>query len=213
MNKYSDQHICDMVQWIRKHGTRCKHSHTILSHPNCQPEIIKDRLAFIDTEFFGRDADWGQLLCWVIMDEAGKMWWDVRKGKNDKSVVKKCFDKLKDFDVIVHHYGRRCDWPYLLTRALINDLEIPPRSALRQIDLWRICRDRLSLGRNSQAALSQALRKESFNGGVDAYAWSKATFGNDKKALDQILNHCKIDTQELRLNYYGLKSQIGKATP
>lgn len=210
--KYNDQQIQDVIREVRKRGAKCKHGHTCLSHPNCSPAALTDRICFIDTEFFGRDADWGQLLCWVIMDEKGTMWCDKRKGNIDKSVVQSCLKKLKDFDVIVHHYGRRCDYPYILTRALVHDLDIPSRSELRQIDLWRVCKDRLSLGRNSQVSLAQVLRKKSGKSPVDSFAWSKAAFQGDQKMLDQILKHCVVDVQELRDNYYGILKQIGKAT-
>jgi uncharacterized protein YprB with RNaseH-like and TPR domain len=151
------------------------------------------------------------------MDEADGVWDDKRKGTNDKSVVQSCLNKLKEFDVLVTHFGSpgryRCDYPYLLTRALFHGLDIPSRTEYRHIDLQRVARDRLRLSRNSQAVLALLLRKKTRKSPVDGVAWSDAIFRGNQKALNQIVEHCYNDVLDLKDNYYALKKQIGKANP
>lgn len=200
------------IKDIRKFAPHCVHGHTLLSHPNCFPKETKDQIAFLDIETFSRDADWGEILCWVIADEDGHKMFDCRKGNSDFSVVHSCLVTLSSFDVIVGHYSRRFDMPYVVTRALYHGLDVPPRNTWKQIDLWRFCKDKLSLARNSQVALSLLLRQKSKKSWVDGYAWSNAAFRGDKKALQQILNHCKVDVEELRNNYMAIKHLLGRAT-
>ena len=209
--KLTDKELT-FIKTIRKSADRCKHGHTLLSHPNCFPVQSQDKVCFFDLEFMGQKADWGIILCWVIGDEAGGEWWGVLKDirKTDATIVQNCVKKLQEFDVVVGHCSSWIDVPYLRTRALINKVSFPKHGELRQLDLWRVCKYKYSFAKNSQVALSLAARGKTRKSSVEGYAWCEAAFYNNKVKQQQILEHCKNDIKDLRENYLAVKEQIGK---
>ena len=212
------------VELVKIQKYRCKHGHTGLSHYNCyrteqgQPE----RIGFLDTEFYvGRNnwgklaGDWGTVLCWVIGDEKGNIVFDsitpkeILQPTQDKRIITSCIQELSKYDRIVHHYGDACDLPLLRTRALYHGLEFPTYGQLKTEDVWKIAKAKLCLSSNSQKNLSYLLRGKSEKTEVIASIWLAAIRG-DKKALDCILAHCKVDVRELTKNYVVLKDFIQK---
>jgi len=193
---------------------RCKHGHSALAHPKCWREETNhpERIGFLDTEFYagknnwGKIAgDWGVILCWVIGDEKGRIKWDLITKedlykKQDKNIVRSCIKEMWKYDRIIHHYGDNCDLPLLRTRALYHKLPFPLYGDIKTTDVWKLAKGKLLISSNSQANISRLLRGKSEKTLVDPEMWMAALRG-DKRALNYILKHCKIDVQELRKNY------------
>jgi hypothetical protein len=219
-NKLSKDEIVKMSNF------RCSHGHTGLSHPNCflKERGIEEKIAYLDTEFYvGKNSwgklagDWGFILCWVIGDGKGNYAYDVIKPQEvftiqDKRIVTSCVKELSKYDRVVHHYGNACDLPLLRTRALSHGLDFPGYGEIATTDIYQIAKHKLCLSSNSQKMISKLLFGKTEKTEVDPKIWLAAVRG-DKKALTQILNHCKADVRDLERNAkklmkYSRKSNI-----
>ena len=89
---------------------KCHHGHSGLSHPTCyeKEKNIKEKIGFIDLEFFGLNANFGIVLTWAIKPEnSDKVLFDVitSKDKTDKRIVASCIKAMHGFDRLVGHYA------------------------------------------------------------------------------------------------------------
>lgn len=208
-------------EWLYSHG--CLHHHRFTSHFNCflTKYGIEEKIAYLDTEFYvgknnwGRLAgDWGFFFSWVVGDGKGNYSSDllkqsdlfVLKGKQviitenpDKRIVASCIKELKKYDRVITQYGDRADIPLLRTRALTNRLIFPSYGELFTTDLWKIAKNKLCLSSNSQKSISKLLFGKTEKTAVEGKIWLAAVRG-DKKALDEIIDHCFRDVRDLERN-------------
>ena len=203
------------LRWMT--NNRCKHGHKYSSHPNCylKEKNIKEKVGFLDIEFYaGRNrwgkiaADWGYMLCWCIGDEKGKIKYDVvtpeeMRTIQDKRIVKTLIQEMENYDRICGHYSDGCDLPFARTRAALHEIPFPAYKEIVSTDVWKIAKSKFTLSSNSQRTLSILLRGFSEKTEVNAQTWLAAARG-DKKALNKVLAHCKVDIKELTMNYYAI---------
>jgi uncharacterized protein YprB with RNaseH-like and TPR domain len=177
-----------------------------------------DKVGFLDIETTNLKANMGYMLAYCIKDMGSNTIYcdtlnkkDVRKYltstakgdvvEPDKRILKRCGEDVKRFDRIVTWYGRRFDVPFLKTRCLIADEEFPFYGELIHDDLYFIARYKLCFTSNRLATVARALFGETQKTHFDGHTWLPAQMG-DKRALDEVLDHCKRDVLELEKIYY-----------
>ena len=193
---------------------RCKHGHDGISHYNCWVEenTVKERVGFIDIEFWNLDANFGVMLCWCIKVNgeelilSDKVNLDDLRNKDiqDKNLVQSCIDTMSTFHHLVGHYSGKCDIPYIRTRAMKWGLEFPHYGEIVHTDVWRMAKVAMKLNSNRQDTIAGFLRGKSLKTAIDD-SWIKAVMCGDQKALDNILDHCERDVLDLEANYLALK--------
>lgn len=190
---------------------KCHHGHNGLSHPTCyeKEKNIKEKIGFIDLEFFGLNANFGIVLTWVIKPEnSDKVLFDVitSKDKNDKRIVASCIKAMHGFDRLVGHYASngRCDMPYLRTRALKHGLEFPKHGEIYFSDTYPMAKNYLRLHSNRQDCISEALRGTTIKTRMSPDTWINAVIGFKKESLKYILDHNIKDTYECEENFHAL---------
>ena len=123
------------IIWLQQH--KCQHRHTYLEHYKCylqeQPDE-HERLGFLDIEASNLDADYGIMLSWCIKDGDSDSVLsdvmtpqDVKRGIEDKRIVKSCIEAMLKFDRIVTYYG--CLTPE--HRVLTDELKWIPVGELK----------------------------------------------------------------------------------
>lgn len=221
--------------WLGSH--KCKHGHNYLEHWHCflseQPTVPDGRpysmlssissggekIGFVDIETSNLDANWGIILTYcikvrgskkILHDQINKV--DIRKypdDQSDKRIVRHLIKDMLRFDRIVTHYGRRFDIPFTRTRALICGVPHPHFGSISNDDVWCIARKKLKLNSNRQGTVHRALFGKSSKSHLDMRYWVAAARGN-KKALNHVLEHNRIDVIELEESWEVLKDFVGK---
>lgn len=196
-------------QWLYEYG--CKHRHRFSKHFSCflKQYNLEEKIGFLDIECSNLKANFGIILCWCILDEAGKIQEDVLNkedvisGKEDTRIVQSCIDTMMKFDRIVGHYSTYFDIPFVRTRALIQGLEFPGQGKLFHTDVWKMARSKLCLHSNRQDVIAESLQGKTVKTRISHPAWRKAMMG-DERAAAKVLNHCRKDVVDLKKNFYSL---------
>ncbi len=203
-------------EWLWLYENRCaEHGHRFISHMNCymQEEQVPQRVAGVDIEASGLDADFAVMLCWCVKPVGEKIISDVLtledidRGKQDERIVESLVDELVKYDRIFTHYGTYFDVPFIRTRALVHKLYFPGYGALYHTDVWMMAKKKLKIHSNRQDSVSQTLTNKSDKTKIHPDIWLKAQFGTKKErkeALKYIQEHCRIDVEELEENYLAL---------
>ena len=173
----------------------------------------KPKIYVFDIEATNLAADIGFVICVGIQDvETGKHWmyridrtkeWKTEKW-NDGGVVKKAIERLSEADIIVAHFGKWFDVPYLRTRALVHGLpDLPP---LPLIDTWRVLKNNLKLHNNRLQTLIDLLGKKDKTV-LKLPIWTKAAAG-DRESIEYIVDHCRVDVEELAECYKEIRHLV-----
>lgn len=170
-------------------------------------------IAIFDLETSGLNADYGIILCGVIMPFRGKpesFRLDQyasygRDRANDKKVVQEISDRLEDFDIWVTYNGKRFDVPFLNTRRVAHGL--PKLSATKHIDIYWQARYKLKLHSCRLESVQEFLGLEVKKTRIDAKHWARALAGY-KKDMDYIVDHCVKDVKVLEDVYNAMKQFV-----
>jgi len=190
---------------IKMATNRCKHGHTFLEHPQCygrKPE----KLGFLDIEASALNADFGILLSYCIKQLDGKIFGtivspsDMRSGRMDERVVRRCIEDMRKFDRLITYYGTNFDIPFIRTRSMLYNLEFPLYKELKHTDVFYWAKTKLCLHRKRLQVVCDFL-------GIPAKAhpmipniWNRALTGN-KEALSYIYIHNQEDVASLEEAY------------
>lgn len=205
------------ILWLSKH--RCKHKHTFLEHYSCylkEVESSSERLGFFDIEASGLQANFAIMLCYCIKEAGSDKIYQYSVTKKeldtclDKNVVRRCIEDLSKFDKIITFYGSRFDFPFVRTRALVNNIDFPEYGQLFHNDLYYNIRYKFKLHSNRLENACRVLLGKTEKTHVDPNIWLKALRGS-KKELDWILDHCQRDVRDLERLYDKVHIFKGKA--
>ena len=157
-------------------------------------------IACFDIEANDLAANRGHLLCAVIKPEKKKpevfrideypifrkeIW-------NDIEVVRAVCDRLNEFDLIVTHYGRGYDWPFLQARLLKHGF--PFLKEKMHVDLYRIARKHLRVSSRSLGELGRHCRLPEQKMKLPWEIWELASHGH-KDSMDTLVERCISDTR------------------
>ena len=183
----------DIAQIMGKTPDSLRNKYWQLKNKNNNKWIEDERVAFLDIETSGFEANFHYMLSWSIKYQNGEIKHDcitrrdITKGDFDKRILKSLLAELENADTIVTYYGSRFDIPFLRTRALMLNLDFPHYGAKRQIDLYYSVKYGMKLARNTLEQATLALGIEGKNH-VLGDEWLRARVG-DRKALDYVLDH------------------------
>ena len=190
------------INWLARH--RCKHFHTFLEHYNCYLEEnpLNEKIGFWDIEASNLNANYGIMFCYAIkVGGKNKILERCITQKElgtclDKEVVKQCIKDIEKFDRIVTFYGKRFDFPFLRTRAVINDLPFFNYGEVIHEDLYFNIKYKFKFHSNRLQNACKVLLGDSDKTVIEPRYWVKAVQG-DKKSLDYIVKHRRYDVQDL----------------
>ncbi len=173
-----------------------------------------------DLETSNLDADFGVILCSCIKPLGKRVETlridDYAKYKKDKTdysgLAEDLRDRLNEVDGIITYYGQRFDMAFLKSAYIAYD--ITPHRPVFHADLWFISRYKFKLHNNRLVTVIDYLdngkrglfTKKTPLRGLD---WKKATTG-DKKALDNVAQHCRADVEALEQVYEVYKPYINR---
>ena len=158
------------------------------------------KIATFDIEVSDLNGDRGHTLCAVIKPENHKpeifrideypMW--KKEIWNDSDIVKAIRERLKEFDVIVTHYGRGFDWPFLQSRLLKYGL--PFLDEKLHIDCYRLAKKHLRISSRSLASLGRHCKIQEEKMKLPWETWEKASHGHIP-SMDLLVERCISDTR------------------
>jgi len=134
---------------------------------------------------------------------------DDLRGDLDKRVIRDLIETLKLFDRIYTFYGTKFDLPFARTRAIIHELDFPIFQTVKHKDVYYIVRNKFSLHSNRLAVACDVLLGDTNKTRIDPNTWTKALMG-DQKALDYILEHCRIDVTDLAKLHAKVEDYAGR---
>lgn len=169
---------------------------------------------FLDIESTSMKADIGQITAIGIIKDDRKEVKFVDSLEKEKEVLEWLKKELKGCDLIVNWFGSGFDLPYILSRALINDVDLRELMEIPSLDLCRFCQNNLSLARYSLVEVAKTLgipKDERINGKDMSALYIKAVKG-DKGAKEDIIRHCLDDLNALEKIFEKLKPYLNLAT-
>lgn len=175
-----------------------------------------NKIIIWDIETTDLSANHGVILC-ICAKEVGKKkvhTWRLDDGSaknwrmSEQAMLKSAYEFLSDAAVWVTHYGARFDVPFVNARLLYHGKDsLPP---VPHVDTWRVSRYQLKLNANRLQTLTE------FFGGEDKTRLngirSMEAFAGDRRKMNEIVKHCKIDVEVLENVYLKLRPVI-KAHP
>jgi len=197
------------IIWAAEHT--CKHRHSYLDHPRCfdlEHPAMRGRRGYLDIETFGLDASFGVMLSWCLKPAGDShILHDVftsrditreKPGEEDRRIVASVVDAIRQFDLIITHYGNdwRFDMPFVRTRACAMHIPFPEYGRIRQLDTYPILKSKFRLKSNRQEHAVRALLGKTEKTHVEGHIWRAAMRG-DKKALSYVLDHNRRDVRDL----------------
>jgi uncharacterized protein YprB with RNaseH-like and TPR domain len=171
------------------------------------------KIAMIDGEMSNLDGNFGRLFCFaikplgeepIIISELDTKYKKRFKG-DDAAICGAVRDEIEQYDTWVSWYGRKFDIPFLNTRLIMHNSR--PLQNRFHIDLWETCRRKLKLHSNRLEAAAIALDVPYSKTHITPSVWGKASAG-DSKALEYIIEHCKLDVFVLEEVYKRLVKYI-----
>jgi len=165
----------------------------------------KPKILLFDLETSNLNANFGYMIsaAWKWLGEkkiyAVSVADAANKGKmnNDKYVAIEMSKAILEADVIVGHYSKKFDIPFLQTRLLFHGLKMLPN--VPHVDTWGIARKHLKFNSNRLASLADFLglpEKTPVKGRI----WNEA-MGGDPKAIKYIVDHNRQDVVVLERVY------------
>jgi len=204
--------------WMEEH-TCNQHGVAYSHHPNCfireQPDCKHTaKIAFLDIETTGLDADWDVMTCYCLKPAGGKIIEDIITKEEiqdfhrlDKRIVSSVIQAISKFDVVVAHYGNGFDLPFMRTRAVYWDIPFPNHKAIFQADTWKIAKSKLKMSRNGLENLNNLIRGKTSKTRLNFEMKWKVLTGS-KEGLRYIIDHCRRDTVMLEQLYDRIKGFV-----
>lgn len=169
------------------------------------------RILLWDLETSNLNANFGFIISasykWLGEDKVHTVRIDKSKGynkdrTNDKEIVEHLGEVISQADMMVTHYGKRFDFPYLQTRRMVHGLDpLPP---VAHVDTWWIARYRMKLNSNRLDTLARFLGCAVQKTAVSGPHWVRAMAGH-KDAIDYVVDHGEKDVLVLEEVYLQIR--------
>jgi uncharacterized protein YprB with RNaseH-like and TPR domain len=167
------------------------------------------RVLFTDTESTDLAASWGRVLCASFVTLEGKAYtfrgdrspYVGRNKVDDSKLVKAIREEWEAADIIVSWYGILHDVPLVnarLAKANERPCHLGDKHGTRHLDLiWYAGGQSMKIGGKKLDTVAKFFGCENQKTDLDGEAWQLAAVG-DKKAMDQVVEHCEADVLVLR---------------
>jgi uncharacterized protein YprB with RNaseH-like and TPR domain len=159
------------------------------------------RVLFLDVESTGLEAESSFVVGVGFMYEDGSWRHSFASSLSDEAkVVAEAVEEASKFDAVVTWNGLGFDIPMLVARALVNGVDPSPLLRPRHIDLYRVFRELVRLGRYGLDDVAKFLgipKKVQLKGSDMPPLYLRA-LGGDREALKVIEEHCYDDLQALK---------------
>ena len=160
----------------------------------------------LDIEATGLAGDFDLILCVCIkkLDRELKMFSvDISQPDlmvEEKRMLLEVKDYLDTLDCIITYYGTGFDMPMLRSRMILHN--IPPPDKIKHLDMYYTIRRSVNPHSRRMDSINEMIRfsDENFSPQktrINPLMWNKALYSRDRKAMDYILEHCKIDVEIL----------------
>lgn len=162
----------------------------------------------LDIETTGLYADLGVGLCMsyessddpgvvhtLRTDELNPKDWKRGVRGNDRELVKRANEVIREHDIVVAHNGRFFDIPFLRTRAIVHRLA--PLHDMVVVDPVRIARSKLRFSRNTLQRILDTLRLAEEKTPLDLSVWMDVLHNGTASGMDAIVEHCEADVTAL----------------
>ena len=140
---------------------------------------------------------------WEFQDEVHYLTWD--KKQSDKAMIKAFVKVMHKAEEIVAHNGDKFDIKWLRTRALYHGIDIMPSH--KTIDTLKQAKKYFNFNSNKLDYIAKYLGvgAKLDTGGLDL--WKDIVFRKDQKAMEKMVEYCKMDVIVLqkvfdKLNFY-----------
>jgi DNA polymerase elongation subunit (family B) len=145
---------------------------------------------------------------WADKDEVHVLKWS--KNCSDRDIVKKIGEIISQADEVIAHNGDRFDLKWLRTRALLHGVYFPAQ--IKSIDTLKKVRGNFLFNSNRLDYLSKVTggAGKLDYGGIKTL--QKIYLHNDRKALEDYIEYCKIDVLELERVYNVLSPYLQQST-
>ena len=163
------------------------------------------RVGIFDLETSNLNAEWGIILC-ACVKEYGKAGVKTYRAddypsfkthrSSDELLVRALIKDLEEFDILVAHNGVGFDRAWLMAKATKYDVKHTLRYK-KFIDPVRLARRSFKLGSNGLQSLINFLNIPTTKTRIRPEAWLEASLDGNKKAMDEIVYHCKRDVLSL----------------
>lgn len=159
------------------------------------------RVLFLDVESTGLEAESSFVVGVGFMYEDGSWRHVFAASLSDEArVVAEAVGEVSRFDTVVTWNGLGFDIPMLVARALVSNVDPSPLLKPRHVDLLRVFREFVRLGRYGLDDVAKFLgiaKKVQLKGSDMPPLYLKALSG-DRESLKVIEEHCYDDLQALR---------------
>lgn len=179
--------------------------------------MSKFKIVVYDCEASGLNSDNSTLLCGVVRELGGKEKVFVNKklgkdGINDKEIVKAIRDELNTADLVITFYGLGYDMRLLNTKLLGYGEKMADKKL--HIDLYRVAKGVFNTSRRNLDTIARFLKVPSEKTKISWDVWREAAINGDKKALAEIVHHCRMDvrvTEQVFIRLKGLLKSVSLA--
>lgn len=167
------------------------------------------KVLFYDTESTALTGDWGRILCASFAELEGDPYtfrkdvkpYSGRTVIDDSRLVKAIRNEIENADIIVGWNSILHDIPLLNARLAASGerpIQTGERYGIMHIDLMYYAGGQsLKIGSRRLDNVSNFFGTEGAKTKLDGEIWQMAATG-DKTAMDDIVEHCEIDTTVLR---------------
>jgi uncharacterized protein YprB with RNaseH-like and TPR domain len=154
---------------------------------------------FLDIECSNLSADIGQIVAVGIIKDNKKEIRFVESLEDEKEVLNWLKKELEGCDLIVTWYGSKFDIPFVVTRAIINGIDLSKLLKIPSLDVCEFCKKNLLFSKNNLSDISKVLGipKDREIGGKDVLKLYLKAIRGDKKAKEEIVKHCLDDLEAL----------------
>lgn len=175
----------------------------------------KPKVVLFDIEASNLAANFGFVFCvgYMELNDAKPKIISIRDDKksfkkdptNDRSVIEAVRPILEDADVIVAHYGKKFDVPFLQTRCYEHGIK--PLNLPTLIDTWHTARYTMKFNSNRLDTVNRSLPGTATlaqKTPIDNKSWVRGPSGH-LPSLKEIEHHCYMDILVLKNSYLGLR--------
>jgi uncharacterized protein YprB with RNaseH-like and TPR domain len=169
---------------------------------------------FLDIECSNLSADIGQIVAMGIIKDNKKEVRFVEDLEDEKEVLNWLKKELEDCELVVSWYGSKFDIPFVVTRAVINNIDLSKLLKIPSLDVCEFCKKNLLFSKNNLSDISKVLDipKNREIGGKDILKLYLKAIRGDKKAKEEIIKHCLDDLEALEKIFKKLEPYLSLNT-